>query len=407
MAGDRDLAADLARALTGIYAEASTRLAADIAARIRSGQDSPAWADEKLRALATLRTWTQNLIRQLESDTADAVAQTLVLAFVRGSVEALNTIAALQLTPQQRAELARRRSMLERLRRAVGRVQARAARATIDHELQQVRDSLPGIHGLMAMIWALESTLSGTHMPLLRWTLDSYRTVVTQAAVSPVLGLATRRRAAQVAWERLLADGVTGFVDRRGRRWELASYTEMATRTVVHQALRSGRIDQFLSMGYELIRISDSPQECERCRPWENAVLRIAGSGTGWIEVEHATRDGQMVRVYVAGTLAEAIAAGLFHPNCTHSLSLYVPGLSAERDPERTDNPQGYADRVKLRELERKVRRAKRRAAAVIDPARRPAADAKVRAAQAAVREHIEATGLLRQRHREQIGRAR
>lgn len=407
MAGDRDVAADLARALTELYADTATRIAAEIARRVREGDDSPQWADDKLRALSTLRAWTETILRQLNGDMRDQVAQTLVLAFVRGSTEALDTIAGLQLTPEQRAALGLQREMLRRLQNAARIQSARAAKATIDAELAQVRDALPGVHGLLAMMWALENTLSGTHMPLLRWTLDSYRTVVTRAATLPVMGLATRRRAAQIAWERLIADGVKGFTDRAGRNWELASYVEMATRTVVHQALRSGRIDQLLAAGHELVRVSDSPQECERCRPFENAVLRIAGTGTGWVEVEHATRDGVMVRVHVVATLAEAIARGLFHQNCTHSVSLYLPGVSRERDPERTDNAQGYADRVRLRELERRVRRAKRQAAAVIDPAAKAAAEAKVRAAQASVREHVRTTGLLRQRHREQIGRAR
>ncbi|WP_018219105.1 phage minor capsid protein [Salinispora vitiensis] len=407
MASDRDVAADLARSLTTLYADASTRLAADIARRVAAGEDSPAWADEKLQALHTLRAWTQNLISQLETDSSGMAAQTLVLAFVRGSTESLDAIARLQLPPEQRADLNRHRTLLARLRRAAHGPPTRAVKTAIDAELQQVKDALPGVHGLLAMMWSLESTLSGTHMPLLRWALDSYRTVVTRASVMPVLGLSSRRRAAQIAWEQLLASGVTGFVDRRGRRWELASYVEMATRTVVHQALRSGRLDQLLAHGYELIRISDSPQECHRCLPWEHAVLRIAGAGTGWIEAEHATRDGERVRVHVAGTLPQAIAAGLFHPNCTHSLAAYLPGVTPDRAPQQVANPQGYADRVRLRELERAVRRAKRQAAAVIDPGARAAADAKVRRAHAAVRAHITATGLLRQRHRERIGTAR
>lgn len=401
---DRDLAADLARALVDLYAETATRLAADIAARVRAGRDSPQWAEQKLAALRTLRAHAERVLARLSTESSDLVAQTLTRAFVRGGVDALEMMARLSLTPQQRADLARQRALLARLAATADLPHPRTA---IDAELQQIRDALPGVHGLLAMVWSLESTLSGTHMPLLRWTLDSYREVVTRAAAAPVLGLSTRLRAAQVAWDRLLADGVTGFVDRAGRRWELASYVEMATRTVVHQALRTGRLDQFLAAGYELIRISDSPQECHLCRPFEHAVLRIAGHGTGRVQVEHATRDGVMVTVHVKATLPEAIARGLFHPNCTHGFSLFLPGVTRERAPERTDNPQGYADRQRLRALERKLRRAKRQAAAVIDPAARRAADAKVRAAQAAIREHVRETGLLRQRHRERIGTAR
>src|SRR5690606_17214059 len=51
------------------------------------------------------------------------------------------------------------------------------------------------------------------------------------------------------------------------------------------------------------------------------------------IQMEHATRDGEMVTVDVAGTVDQAVAAGLLHPNCRHSLSAFLPGITTARTP--------------------------------------------------------------------------
>jgi hypothetical protein len=103
----------------------------------------------------------------------------------------------------------------------------------------------------------------------------------------------------------------------------------------------------------------------------------------------------------------EAVAAGLLHPNCRHSLSAYFPGIT--QVPTGTEDPEGDKARQKLRALERAVRDAKTEAAAALDPAARKRFDAKVRALQAEIRDHLATapTQLFRQRHREQIGAAR
>ena len=133
-------------------------------------------------------------------------------------------------------------------------------------------------------------------------------------------------------------------------------------------------------------------------------LTRGGAGGSREVQVESAVSD-RLVTVEIAGSLAEAIAAGLMHPNCTHRLNAYLPG--ATRIPTATENPQGYADRQRLRELERRVRKYKLAEAAAIDPAAKRTAAAKVRETQAAIRDHTAATGLIRQRAREQVGVAR
>lgn len=93
--------------------------------------------------------------------------------------------------------------------------------------------------------------------------------------------------------------------------------------------------------------------------------------------------------------------------NCRHSLSAYLPGVT--RLPTDTADPDGDEARQTLRALERQVRKDKLQAAGALDPAAKRMYEAKVRATQAEIRDHIAnaPTTLFRQRHREQIGTAR
>src|SRR5690606_5493901 len=154
------------------------------------------------------------------------------------------------------------------------------------------------------------------------------------------------REAAQMALNRFADAGITGFVDRAGRRWDIASYAEMATRTATGRAAIQGHTDRLTAPGYALGNGSDPPDWCSVCRPWEGRVLSLSGVTPGY------------------PTLAEAQGSGLFHANCTHSLSAYIPGLTRAPERRRLANPEGYEKRQRQRYNERQIRKWKRREAA-------------------------------------------
>ncbi|WP_214317266.1 phage minor capsid protein [Nonomuraea sediminis] len=367
---------DLVATLVELYQRAELRLARDIATSLKAGIDSPRWASEKLIALTALRMQAQRILAKLAIDSDDAVRQAIALAVQRGGRRADEEPGRLGDTP------------------------ARGQGARL------VRQALPGNPALVRLARELALTLRSTHVQILRWQLDAYRKVIAEAALPDVLlGLQTRRQAAQHAWERLLDRGIAGFVDRGGRRWELASYVEMAARTGTMAAAVQTHADRLIEAGDDLVIVSDSPRECPKCRPWERKVLSLSGKNRGDVQVEHATRDGEMVTVHVAGSLVEARAAGLMHPNCTHSVSRWTPGIT--KVGNANSNPEGYEAKQRQRAIERHIRRWKRREQAAIDPAAEKVARAKVREWQAALRQHIDEHGLKRLPYREQIGRAR
>src|SRR5690606_16103515 len=110
----------------------------------------------------------------------------------------------------------------------------------------------------------------------------------------------------------------------------------------------------------------------------------------------------------VASTVEDARAAGLWHPNCTHSAQVFLRGFTPrpERQPKAQRSAQ-YEQRQKQRHMERQIRKWKRREAVAITDDERKAARAKVRAWQAQIREFFDEHDRKRLRYREHIGRAR
>lgn len=396
---DRSLAEGLANNITDLYRDAETRLAENLARKIRA--DITSGQDNRLQALAELRRQAETILNRLNGPQRRLVEQALMEAYAKGASAAVDEMA--RLSGDRWVDfLARRSRIIQAIAWLTGYSKRRDAR--LAEAVTRLRADLPGIDAMMSLAQELTQRMSSTHFHVMRWQQDAYRDVMGQPAFDVLAGTKTRLRAAQVAWEHLLSKGIVGFTDRRGRNWDLASYTEMATRTTVAHAALEGALDRFRQNGMGLVIVSNSPQECARCRPFEGKVLAIAGPA-GVREMEHGIRDGVMVRVDVVDTVAGAVAKGLMHPNCRHSLAAFIPGVT--KAPTHTQDPQGDEDRQRLRYLERKLRKAKLKEAALVDPAAKAAAAAKVRAWQAEIRDHVKTTSAKRQPQREQIGQAR
>ncbi|MFE7073796.1 phage minor capsid protein [Streptomyces sp. NPDC057620] len=365
-----DMAEDLASAVSSLYEQAELALIDKITRALAEGIDSPLWVELKLAALGNLRTAIEEVIAALQASAGTAIHSAVAEAYERGQQAAVVELGAV----------------------AVGQAAAAAV-------------ALPTAPVVDRLAAALVQETGPAHLRMLRVGLDVYRQVIAEAASAPLLGAQTRRQAAARALAKFGNRGVTGFVDRRGHAWNLTSYVEMATRSAVGRAAVQAHTDRLGAAGIELVIVSDAPEECDRCKPWEGKILRREGpSGADVVEMEHATVDDRMVRVRVAGSLPEARAAGLMHPNCRHTVSIYLPGLTKAAGPKKDRSRATYEQSQQQRYLERQVRAWKRRAAASIDDKDRTAANAKVRAYQGRIRELVKETGLPRKSRREQIG---
>lgn len=271
---------------------------------------------------------------------------------------------------------------------------------------RQQGDTTP--HGLRAAAHIaadLTDRLTASNQRITRFADDTYRAITAAAAIAQVTG-GTPQTAQRDAWRKLTTNGVTGFVDSTGREWELSSYVEMATRTAAIRAFNASHQDRMTALGVGYWTVGPTGFPCKLCLPWEGRVLSNSGAGE-YLE-EHAVED-RKVTVTVAGTLEEARAAGLQHPNCKHTLIAYFPGITnlVTRTPKQVEEAtEAFKETQKLRALERAVRRSKLQELAALNDTDKAAARRRTRDLQGQIRDYTAQTGLNRRPRREQLNLA-
>lgn len=353
---DPALAEAAAKATADLYGDATADLIRIVARRLARSITDDGWATAKLLELLQLRADAEQVIARLQGAVVDTVADGIETAAAQGARAAATE---LQLT----APLATRVN--------TAAVEALARQTVGD--------------------------LTGMHTQILRSVDDVYRRSVEAGRV--VTGAATRRQAAQRMLDNFAHRGVTGFTTTRADgvvvRWTAESYAEMATRTAAGRAQVQGSLDQYVADDRNFVIVSDAPQECERCRPYEGKGLSLNGEGVG------TTVGG----IRIVDTFRGAQSKGLLHASCRHRVNPIIPGLT--RPMKHTADPEGDALRQEQRRLERGVREWKRVEAAALDDQARARARAKVREWQGRLKTHVDTNNLKRQRSREQIRSAR
>ena len=115
------------------------------------------------------------------------------------------------------------------------------------------------------------------------------------------------------------------FTDIAGHRWSHKSYFEMLARTELMNGARDSYEQECAEQGYNIMLLSVSGHCCEACAKYEGQYFSIGPNKYGL-----PTKD-------------DLEAAGVFHPNCTHSYSA-VPDYIIEKefgkaDPEKNTGP--------------------------------------------------------------------
>lgn len=132
--------------------------------------------------------------------------------------------------------------------------------------------------------------------------------------------------------------GLTGFVDERGRRWRLDSYAEMVARTTTREATNLGTFNQLTDNGYDLVQMSTHYPTCDICSQYQGRVYSISGT------------DSRFPALYQTA-MSEGYQT--IHPNCRHVLTPWVDELATDDErsnaQERSNAP--FEDSRSQREL--------------------------------------------------------
>lgn len=226
---------------------------------------------------------------------------------------------------------------------------------------------------------------------VLRRMDDIYKQTVYRAEMNMTAGAKTLDQAIDMATREFLNAGIDCIEYKNGHRVNIASYAEMALRTASHRAVLLGEGKKRDEWGIHTVVVSAHANACPLCAPWQGKVL-----------VDdvfcHGTADEAKELGYPL--LSEAMKAGLLHPNCRHTISTYFPGIT--KLPEAPDVYKAvgtYKAEQRQRELERKIRKWKRKAEGSLSPENVSYANEKVGQYQKELRIYLDKNPELRREY--------
>jgi hypothetical protein len=89
------------------------------------------------------------------------------------------------------------------------------------------------------------------------------------------------------------------FVDAAGKTWDTDTYVDMLVNTTAERTRREGYMEELSKNGDDLVMVEAVDGEaCDKCADWDGKILSISGA------------DGRFP------SYEDAVAAGMFHPNC-------------------------------------------------------------------------------------------
>lgn len=255
-----------------------------------------------------------------------------------------------------------------------------------------------------ALIDEMTASEADVQKAALRYMDDVYRRTILRADAVLTAGGVTMQQAVDLAVKDFLVQGITCIRYKNGRRVNIATYAEMALRTSNTRAMLLGEAQKRERMGIDTVLVSQYGACSDTCLPWQGLFYiddvwqpysgeRTPGGSYG------VSRNG---RSYML--LSVAVKAGLFHPNCRHTVGTWIEGVS--RRPKPMDKAKIEAVNkleAKQRRMELKVREDKRLVEGTQDPDKVKEYKAALRRDQKALREFVNEHGdvLRRDRWRE------
>lgn len=115
----------------------------------------------------------------------------------------------------------------------------------------------------------------------------------------------------------ILSEGITSFVDRSGRRWELANYCAMTTRTTSRQAINIGEL--YDDPDHDLYMVVNRGSTCPVCARYEGRVYSRSGKSKHYPPL--AEIYGQIDKSQPKSLDNSYLT---IHPNCRHTLTRYT-----------------------------------------------------------------------------------
>lgn len=214
---------------------------------------------------------------------------------------------------------------------------------------------------LNALVTATKSDMAKAETAMLRQANDVYRKTIFNAQTYYNTGAGTLSQCVDMATKDFLAKGITCVEYKNGAMVGIDSYARMALRTSQTRAYLMGESVKRDEWGINTVIVNKRGVACPKC-------LRYVGK-VFYDDVWGTTPVPSPAKYPL---LSEAIAGGLYHPNCKDIHTTYFEGVNTPPKPmtkEQIDEANRvYALEQKQRYNERQIRKYKRLVDGSVDP---------------------------------------
>ena len=246
---------------------------------------------------------------------------------------------------------------------------------------------------LNALIKATVKDMEKAEAAMLRMANDEYRKVIYNAEVYYNTGAGTLSQCIDMATKDFLSRGISCIEYANGARVGIDSYVQMALRTAQTRAYLAGEATKRDEWGVSTVIVNRRGVACPRCLQWVGRVYYDDVWGGAPIPSP---------RKYPL--LSEAMAGGLYHPNCKDIHTTYFEGVNTPPRPmteaEKKEAARVYDLEQQQRYNERQIRKYKRLSAGSVDPENVKKYEGKLAAWQERQRDFVKANGdVLKRRY--------
>ena len=246
---------------------------------------------------------------------------------------------------------------------------------------------------LKALLNSVTNDMKKAETAMLRRTNDEYRKILFNSQAYYNTGAGTLPQCVDMATKDFLSKGIDCIEYKNGARVGIDAYARMAIRTATTRAYLLGESAKRDEWGVSTVIVNKRGVACPRCLKYVGRVFYDDVWGSAPIpSPEKYPR------------LSEAIAGGLYHPNCKDVHTTYFEGVTTPPKPmteaEKKEAARVYNLEQQQRYNERQIRKYKRLSDGSVDPENRERYYQKLSEWQDTQRKFVKANGdVLKRRY--------
>lgn len=265
------------------------------AEEMKEGLNWTSWQAEQLKALNVYKQKNQKKFTKIFADINRNIEKSILLHRRTGETE------------QEKA-------ILEAIKK--GAKLTHKAGSTIEGAFFRIND-----RKLDALLNEVNSSMRKAETAMLRMANDQYRKVIFNSQIYYNTGAGTYEKAVDMATKDFLSRGINCIEYKNGARVNITSYAGMALRTANTRAYCQGEGAKRQEWGITTVIVNKRGLPCPKCGRWTGKIL-IDDVWSGG-----KASDGPYP------LMSQAMAGGLYHPNCKDGHTTYFPGISEK--PEK------------------------------------------------------------------------